>query len=93
MISSTNHPSEKKSGRVDELMRCVSRFSDTLLRVPLEPTPLSSEVALEAVACPLSLHIAAPRELTSDDVTFDVLQPWCYPYRSRSDSRLFTYGV
>jgi len=69
------------NGPLNELMGCISRFRVDLLRVPLEPAPLSLDAAFEAFACPLSLRIAAPRALTAADVTFDVSQPWCHPYR------------
>jgi len=63
------------------LTGCVSSFLDDLLRAPLEPAPLSLEATIDEFACPLSSRIAAPRALTADDVTFDISQPWCHPYR------------
>jgi len=69
------------NGPPSELMGCVSRFRVDLLRAPLEPAPLSLDATSEAITCPLSLRIAAPRALTARDVTFDVSQPWCHPFR------------
>jgi len=59
----------------------MSRFCAYLRRVPSEPEPLSVDVASDAVASSLSLRIAAPRALSAEDVRFDVLQPWCTPFR------------
>lgn len=63
-----------------ELACITSRCSKNLLSSPMEPSPLSLEVASEALS-PLALRVTATRALTIDDLELDILQPWSYPYR------------
>jgi len=77
------------SGTLNELIGCVSRFRVDLLRVPLEPAPLSIDATSEA--SPVRSPCISPHHhaLTSDVVTFEVSQRWCHPFRlARLASRL-----
>ena len=69
------------NGPLHELIGCVSRFRVDVLRAPLEPAPLSVDAASEDFTSPLFLQIAEPSALMSHDVTFEVSQPWCHPFR------------